>query len=267
MYLSSCNCILNSLEHLLIIIFYYFKVPDEPYSPSRSPIMQQNFNTTNIALPSNLSEILARFNKNPLATELGHAGMNLLANDIKSLISDDVEEYVPTPTGVSNYKSSVEYHPASSGVSYKNILKTNIPITAPPPPNITLPNHDIDERILMPQLIPGLGGPHTTAPPPPQIHSTPSKLASLSDAELLSLIPNECLQEEVTAAAAAAVSSPTIQTSRTSNSTNAEPTDADVVDDVKETLPPPIKKSKWDQKEKQPTLHGLEKEPFESTNS
>lgn len=226
--------------------------------------MQQNFNTTNIALPSNLSEILARFNKNPLATEIGHAGMSLLANDIKSLISDDVEEYVPTPTGVSNYKSSVEYHPASSGVSYKKNLNANISISAPPPPNITLPNHDIDERILMPQLIPGLGGPLTTVPPPPHIHSTPSKLASLSDAELLSLIPNECLQEEVTAAA---VSSPITQTSKISNSTNAEPTDVDDLNDLKETLPPPIKKSKWDQKEKQPALHGLEKEPFDNTNS
>lgn len=113
----------------------------------------------NIELPSNLTEILSRFQNSSAAPVSGggdNVGMSIDDDD------DDDDEYVPTAmTGMRN----VEYRP-------------NAPMLVIPPPTYNPQSSlmDIDERIF--QQI------------PQQQVAEESKLSTMSEADLMKLVPD-----------------------------------------------------------------------------
>ena len=113
----------------------------------------------NIELPSNLTEILSRFQNSSVPSVTGgdNVGMSIDDED-----DDDDDEYVPTAmTGLRN----VEYRP-------------NAPMLVIPPPiyNPQSSLMDIDERIF-----------HQV---PPQQVVEESKLSTMSEADLMKLVPD-----------------------------------------------------------------------------
>ena len=111
----------------------------------------------NIELPSNLTEILSRFQNSSVPTGGDNVGMSIDDDD-----DDDDDEYVPTAmTGIRN----VEYHP-------------NAPMLVIPPPiyNPQSSLMDIDERIFH------------QAPPHHVVEE--SKLSTMSEADLMKLVPD-----------------------------------------------------------------------------
>jgi hypothetical protein len=118
----------------------------------------------NISVPHNLSEILSTIK----ASE----------NDPKSIdIDDEDEEYVPMST-------------KSSGISYRASTSYVNSMTQQQPP-IVNSLMDIDERItLFRQELPGLNNLPISSP-----NEQPSRLALMSDADLMKLVPDEALGE------------------------------------------------------------------------
>lgn len=107
----------------------------------------------NINVPHNLSEILSTINKN---------------QETKSMeIDDDDDEYVPTPMGNVEYRSTTSY---SS-------------VAQPPIANSMM---DIDERIALFQGQQGMGNLPTD--------DQPSRLASMTDADLMKLVPDDAFE-------------------------------------------------------------------------
>lgn len=112
----------------------------------------------NIAIPSNLSEILASINKVKQSTQL--------------ISQEPDEEYTPIAV-TTNYSTTHDYIPSKS-------LNTN---------NLLFPKYDIDERVLITDSI--------IQQQQLNIKKSPSKLAQLSEAELLSMVPDDVILENV----------------------------------------------------------------------
>ena len=107
----------------------------------------------NINVPHNLLEILSTINKN---------------QETKSMeIDDDDDEYVPTPMGNVEYRSTTSYSSVSQ----------------PPIANSMM---DIDERIALFQGQQGMGN--------LPIDDQPSRLASMTDADLMKLVPDDAFE-------------------------------------------------------------------------
>ncbi|KAG5678568.1 hypothetical protein PVAND_008231 [Polypedilum vanderplanki] len=113
-----------------------------------------------ISVPHNLSEILS----------------TIKASEPKSMEIDNEEEYIPMSTEA----NSLEYRPSSSYVS-------NISQQQPPIVNSMM---DIDERInLFRQEMPSINNLPITSP-----SEQPSRLALMSDADLMKLVPDDALE-------------------------------------------------------------------------
>lgn len=108
----------------------------------------------NINVPHNLSEILSTINKNQ-------------AGEIKPMqIDDDDDEYVPTAMGNMEYRAAPSY----SAISQPPIVNSLM---------------DIDERIALFQG-PPMGSRSTD--------DQPSRLASMTDADLMKLVPDDAFE-------------------------------------------------------------------------